>query len=481
MFDNLRAKLFGPKETVIDPNEEKFVEAAGAFVDADEDQWRRLTGDSNRDLSPMTQTRMQELAVFLWKSNTLANRLIELPIAYMLADGVSLSSSDPTAQDYLDAFWNDPINNMNIKLPKKVRELALYGEQCYPVFVNKYNGHVRLGYIDPGRIETVVTDPDNAEQPIGIVTHRNKKGLKSRFKVIVNGPETVFTKRTQQIRETFTDGECFYFSVNDLSNASRGHSDLLAQADYLDGYDQFLFGELERMNLLRAFLWDVTMKGATKEEVEARAREIGAPRPASVRVHNDSETWNAVTPGLGAADSNDNARLFRNHVLGGATVPEHWYGGGGDVNRATGESMAEPTQKVFAMRQAYLKYMLEEIATFVIYRRLDPTGPLPDPTEFDAELKPVAQFPEMTAKDTTKYAAALGQVVVACAAAIDRHLMTEMTALEMISAIAVQLGVDIDPHEELKAARAEAEQRREEDAFTGIDEDLEDDLLSDEA
>ncbi len=223
-----------------------FREAKGVTVEDDMEGWRPLTGDARRDLNPLTQKRMQELAVYLWKTNPLADRLIELPVAYLLAEGVELSVPDEEAQGWIDSFWNDPINCMDIKLPKKVRELALYGEQCWPVFVNEANGDVRLGYLDPGMIETVVTDPDNIEQPIGVVTQRDKKGNKRRYRIIVNGPETVFSKRTQQIRESFDDGECFYFSVNDLSNASRGHSDMLAQLDWLDGYDQAMFGELER-------------------------------------------------------------------------------------------------------------------------------------------------------------------------------------------------------------------------------------------
>jgi len=68
-------------------------EAAGVSIDPDEALWRRLTGDGNRDLSPMTQRRMQNLATYQWQSNPGANRLIELPGAYLLADGVKLVSS----------------------------------------------------------------------------------------------------------------------------------------------------------------------------------------------------------------------------------------------------------------------------------------------------------------------------------------------------------------------------------------------------
>lgn len=439
-----------------------FREAAGVTVDDDDDQWRRLTGDSRRDLSPMTQRRMRELATYLWQSNPLANRIVELPLAYLLAEGVRVTVPNPDAQGWIDAFWNDPINNMDMKLPKKVRELALYGEQCWPAFTNEISGHVRLGYLDPELIETVVADPDNPEQNIGVVTVKDKRGEARRYRIIVNGPETVFTQRTRKIRETFGDGEAFFFTVNDLSNGRRGRSDLLAQMDWLDGYDQYMFGELERANLMRAFIWDVTLDGATPDEVTRRAREITAPSPGSVRVHNSSEKWDAVTASLQHGDSAEGARLFRNHILGGGTIPEHWYGGGGDVNRATGDSMGEPTFKVFSMRQQSLRFMLEEVARFVISRRIDPSGRSGfDPASPDPDLLPTAEFPELTARDTSKYAAALGQVTAAVAQGIERGLMSEDLGLRLIAAISERLGVEIDIDEELATARAEADRRRQ--------------------
>lgn len=450
-------------------------EAAGVTIDDDEDQWRRITGQSKRDLTPLTQNRMQELALYLWESNLLANRLIELPIAYLLAEGVKLVAEDEIVQEWLNRFWFDPINQMDLKLIKKARELALFGEQCYPTFVNEMNGQVRLGYLDPALIGEVVTDPDNGEQKIGVVTRRNGKGEYRKYRIIVNGPEQeLFTLRTQAIRQQFTDGECFYFSVNDISNGRRGRSDLLAQIDWLDSYDQYLFGEMERSSFMRAFIWDVMLKGATPEEVKKRAKEITAPRPGSVRVHNDSEEWKSETPDLKAADSAEGARLFRNHILGGSTIPEHWYGGASDVNRASGDSMGEPTFKSFVMRQTYLGYMLEEIGRYVIRQKeLADSGREPD--LFDPTYKISAQWPEMVARDTTKYAAALQQVAAALTIALDRNILTEETAARILENISGRLGVEFDAAEEIKTARAAADKKAQQDVFTqlpGVNADL---------
>jgi hypothetical protein len=439
--------------------------AAGSTIDPDEEQWRRLTGNATRDLAPLTQMRMQRIAHFLWESNLLANRLIELPTAFLLAEGVKLlAKNDTDNQAALDRFWTDPINEMDLKLPKKVRELALFGEQCYPTFVNAQDGAVRLGYLDPALIETIVMDPDNSEQPIGVVTTKNKKGVARRYRVTINGPEEVFTQRTQGIRKTFGDGDAFYFRINDLSAGTRGRSDLLAQADWLDAYDQFMFGEVDRYAFLRAFVWDVTLTGATETEVKKRASEISPPRPNSVRVHNDSEKWDAVAPNLQAGDLANGARLFRNHVLGGASIPEHWFGGGGDVNRATASEMDTPTLKIYSMRQRFLKHMFESIGRYVLLKKAEAEGQTADFSK--AEWKVEAEFPELAAGDTSKYAAAMQALVTAVGIAIDRKLITMVTAVRIINSAASQLGIELDPEQEIVDAQAEAAKAAENDVFT---------------
>jgi hypothetical protein len=447
-------------------------EAAGATIDADESSWKRLTGNPHKDLDPVKQGRAAELAQHLWESNPLANRLVELPLAYLLGKGVRIRSADDDAQKVLDRHWRDSINAWPIKLTKRIRELSLFGEQCWPVFVGD-NGFVRVGYLDPKLIATVVMDPDNAEQPIGVVTRKDAHGRSRRYRVIVNGPESVFTPRTQEIRATFDTGDCFLYRINDLCNGTRGRGDLLPLLDWLDAYDEFLFGELDRADFMRAFVWDVEITGADQKAVDERAGKITAPKPGTVRVHNENEKWKAEAPQLQAADGSIAARLFRNQILGGITMPEHWYGGAADVNRATGESMAEPTEKAFEMRQAYLGHMLVEVATFVL--RADWQV-----LESDDELEEARQevidglqveWPEMTTKDTTRYAAALQQVIGATAQAIREQLLTRETALNLIAALARQLGVEIDVDEELANAETEAAERGDSDLF---DDPLED-------
>lgn len=433
-------------------------EAAGRTVDADETAWRPL-GGAARDLSPPGRARMQERAAGLWERNMLARQLVELPVAWLLAGGVRLRVADAEAQAWLDAFWRDPITDMRRNLPRMMRELALFGEQCWPVFADPESGHVRLGYLDPARIETVVCDPDNAAQPVGVVTRRDRKGHARRYRTVVAGPESVFAAPARAIRETMRSGEAFFFRRNSLMGAARGRSDLLAATDWLDAYERFLQGEADRADFLRAFVWDVTLAGADADDVARRAREIAAPAPGTVRVHNEAERWTALSPGLGGEDAGATARLLRNHMLSGFGWPEHWFGGGGDVNRATAAEMGEPAFKSLAMRRREWTAILEEVAAYVVRRRLDPSATSADGSDLGADLTPAVEWPETAVRDAARHASALSEVAAAATAAADRGLLREETALKLIRAVAEPLGVAFDPASELAAAREEAARR----------------------
>lgn len=442
-------------------------EAAGTTLDDEDKGWRPLTGTSKRDLSTLGQAQMQKIAAFLWESNALANRLVELPLAFLLAEGVTLTCKEPEHQKWLDAFWRDPINRMDLRLPTFARELAIFGEQCLPTYVNQVNGHVRLGYLDPSLIDTVITDPGNAAQEIGVRTVKDAAGQVRRFRVVVRGEDDeIFAHEARTMRAAMDSGDAFYFAVNKFAAGRRGRSDLIALMDWLDGYDEFLFDQMERAAELDAFIWDVKITGATPEDVEERAKKIQRPGRGSVRVHNDMEEWTAQAPDLKAVDRAESARMFRNQALGGSTIPEHWFGGGGDVNRAVGAEMGDPFFKVATMRQTFLRNMLQEMGSYVLWQRARAAGQTPDWAD-EAWLVNVS-FPEMVTKDVTKLASALQATVTAVASALAERLITRRTALTIIATAAKRLEIEIDPEEELAAVEEESPEPRATDGIAGV-------------
>ncbi len=165
---------------------------AGSDVEAG---WRSLNQQPNRNLDITTQKRMQDIAFYLYDSNPMAHRILELTKDVVIGDGYKFKAEDEAVQEILNNFWNDPDNNWDMKQDTKALELGLWGEQCYPVNVNKHNGHVKLGYLDPGLISQVKTARGNPENLTQVLYRIGKYAQKVRSLDIIkvnNDPRFCF-------------------------------------------------------------------------------------------------------------------------------------------------------------------------------------------------------------------------------------------------------------------------------------------------
>jgi len=324
--------------------------------------WTNLTADVSRDLQPIVQDRMQDIAFFLYDSNPLAHRTIEMTTDFVIGDGFTYTAEDDKVKEVLDKHWNDPVNNWALKQTNKCKELAIFGEQFYPVFVNPYSGHVRLGFIDPGAVKKIVVNRKNPEVVDSVILKTNDYSTKKPRRLKVVNP---IRKKGSKDNGLY-DGEILVFYINKVTSTSRGRSDLLPLADWIDGYDQFLFARLERANILNNFVWDVLLEGADEATINDWLAKQSTPKPGSIRAHNEKVTWSSVVPDLQSQDASKEANLFKMQILGGAGFPNLWFGEGGEGIRAAAQEMSLPTMKHLRSRQRYFKYMITHVFDFVI-------------------------------------------------------------------------------------------------------------------
>ena len=215
-------------------------------------------------------------------------------------------------------------NRMALELPNMVLQLGMFGEQCFPAYTSGNYGLVRLGYLAPAQIDEVIPDPDNVKVLIGVITRSLEGRPQKRLRVILNADEDqVVSPAAARLREQMIDGDCFFFAVNRLSNMTRGKSDLLTLFDWLDGYEQFLFENLDRItNHLMTFIWDVKFQGLTEEQIEKKMAAMRPPRRGSIRGHNENVEWNAVAPDLKSYETGEALQNFKRHIIGtGARLP----------------------------------------------------------------------------------------------------------------------------------------------------------------
>ncbi|MEM7047834.1 MAG: hypothetical protein AAF442_09365 [Pseudomonadota bacterium] len=427
--------------------------------------WTPVGGlQSARDIPHFKLGQMQKVSEYLYRSNPLAKSLIDLPISFMLGEGLTprIAGEEPDKKlvEWLGEFWNDPITNLPLNLPSMMREMALFGEQCWPVFVNEMNGQMRLGYVDPLKIQAVITDPDNAMTPIG-VTVRTEDGNEKTYRIILPIDESSLTLAAQKKRKEFEAGECFFFKHGGITTASRGIPDLFPVAEWLITYNNALKSEVDRWDHLKDHLYDVTIKGGTAKQVKERAKEIAKIKAqGGYHVHNDSETWQCLTPNLQAKDASDMARMIRNHILAAFALPEHWLGGGGDVNRATAAEMTSPVMRIMHQRRREMFHMIKLICKTAVLSR-------ENRNTHRADFDIVIEAPDMVREDITKYATSLAQVIAASATGIERGTLTIQTAVRIIRETADRLGVIVDEEEEINALKSQAAALADQDTYGG--------------
>lgn len=410
--------------------------------------WRKLTGSPTRELPMMDQARAIEVAYWLWKTNPLAKWIIEVVTAFVAAKGLPISCINKDVEQLLTDFWQDPVNRMDIHWENFVRELGIYGEQCWPAFVAEQTGRVRLGYIDPAYINEVFCDPENVKIKIGLtVGSHDGAGKVRRLQVVLDQDNEQFLSEAgKALRDSFEDGQCFFFTVNALTNEMRGTGDLFTVADHLDGYEQFLYDSSEKYARFNAYFWDVEVTGADNAKLDEERATYTPPKSGGAFIHNEKVKATAVAPDMKADDASTAARLHRNHILGSVGLPEHWYGGGGDVNRATASEMDTPAKKIIGARQEKIKNMLELMCDFVIDQAVAArylTG-VPEEELYSYEV----QTPEISDKDVAKLGTMLNQVSTSLVVAETQGWIGPEEAAKAFAYFLAFVGYEYDPEAE---------------------------------
>ncbi len=312
-------------------------------------------------------------------TNPLAYAVIEQGTNFVLGGGVRVVARDPRAQRVLDRFWADPENRMDERVYSIQTELALFGEQFLRFFVDPLTGRVVLRQLDPLYVEAIETDPEDLERPLRYL-YRPPVAAAGAGAAGVGGDGD---------GQWIPASEVLHVAINRVSNALRGRSDLAPLLPWLRRYRDWLTDRVRQNRYKGAFLWEVTVQGADRAQLDRLRAELAAPpEPGSVLFHNEAETWRAVQPQIGAGEVRDDGRAIRLMIATGAGVPEHYLSEGGNANRATAAEMGLPAIKRFQRRQELLRSVIERIVKRVLdeQQRAGRLGPRVDRSfavEFD--------------------------------------------------------------------------------------------------
>lgn len=413
--------------------------------------WRRLSDNwYQKDLIPSTYLEIHNACYEAYNANPIAFAIIEITTSFVLGKGVTIAAAHPEVQRVLLEFWHDPDNHMETRVYALCTELSLYGEQFIRFYVNKMNGRVKIRQVDPSTIDQIETDPDDIETVLRF--HRRPMGPSA----TQPGDLAPVTGRAEQSfeGEWFKAGsEMVQFSINKVSNAKRGKSDLATLIPWLRRYKDWLLDRVRINKYKTAFLWDVQLHGADKKTVDRKKMEyVYPPEPGSVLIHNESEQWTAIRPEINAGEAAEDGRALKLILAVGAQLPEHYLSDGNYGNHATAKEMGLPTFLKFQRRQHIMRAMLRTILDRVLHeaRRAKRLSP-----EIDCSYDVL--FPEIDVEDHQTLASATQLLVSALSAAKEQGWVSDETAMRLLFQFA---GEELDVHEEqTRIQRQEKEER----------------------
>jgi hypothetical protein len=469
------------KDRIINATLGKFIESrvteetnkrmtAAINRDKEDENWRRISQVTRtRDLPEIKQDKMIKIIDWLCDRKPQAKRIVDLTRNFIIGDGIKFKAEKPETQEVLDRFWQ--INDLENKQKIKVEELSKYGEWIAKPFTNDISGMVKIGAVDPEQIDKVERNPENAED-LQVMVMKTVGSKKTKYAIMdvnykvddpagkIEGDEKVMKK---------TDGEVFFFTVNRGSFGTRGKSDLLAIADWIDIYDRTLFTMAERTPFLLAFLWDIMIKGASPEDMQKRLNELKLhpPKPGSYNIHNDNEEWSAVTPDLKAGNNTETMKLLRTQLTGGSGYPNHWlFGIGEDINKATSQEISEPIYRQLKDRQQTVVSIFSVLFRYQIQTAID-KGTLKGKVA-DHPFKII--IPDPSKKEAGVIAETFAKLMPAGAIAIMNDVLSKDTVRDIATMLVNQMGIEVKADEEKKKVEAPENQKEIDKAVKDVQE-----------
>ncbi len=296
-------------------------------------------------------------ALEAWRKNPLARRIIGLISAYVVGDGITLTSTYGPLKRYLAAWWSAPSNLMDLRLGPWSDELARAGELFVTLHFNPADGVSYVRLLPASSIDKITWRPGDYEAEL---TYHEAVDLDDAD--YAAGGRTWYAPEAADVDQPAADGRyrpvMLHFAVNRPAGCVRGDSDLAPVLPWLKRYVRWLEDRVRLNAAVRAFLWIVKV---ARQNIATRRAELATPPEAGtvMVVDRDGESWEAVAPALHAQDAQADGRAIRWMVAaGGPGLALTDFGESETANLASATAMGEQRTRFLKARQSYFGYLL---------------------------------------------------------------------------------------------------------------------------
>lgn len=375
-----------------------------------------------RDRWSADREEVLQQALTAWRVNPLARRIVELTSQYVVGGGIGLACDHAPTLAFLRDFWAHRLNRMDHRVFELCDELTRSGE-LFVLLSTDASGMSYVRGVPALAVREIETAANDLEQPRRYVGRDGEESWAAYNPAEDDGQSAVM----------------LHYAVNRPVGALRGESDLAPLLRWLGRYAAWL-EDRARLNRFRfAFLYAVTMRGATEADRRRRQAELTAapPAPGSVLVKDEGEEWEVLSPKLESAQAGEDGLALKKMISAGAGVPLHFLAEPESSTRTTAESAGGPTFRHYEQRQEYFLWLLGDLLRVVVERAARAGRGV------DAQAEIGVRGADVSARDNAALAVAASTAVSAFGNLRDRGLIDDAELLRLAYRFAGEVA-DVD-------------------------------------
>lgn len=398
------------------------------------------SGDALTDRQTYDREEILRQALEAWRLNPLARRIVGLTSQYVVGGGIVCSSPHKAAADFLRAFWEHPLNRMEVRAYEWCDELTRSGN-LFVLLTTDTAGMSYVRAVPSAQVKHIVSRPNDLDQ---------ETAYEMQPRWSENQPETwpAYNPRADTLNaEGGFNPVMLHYAVNRPVGAQWGESDLAPVLRWLSRYAAWL-EDRARLNRFRtAFLYLVHAKFSSEAERRARQSALNAapPSPGSILVTDENEHWEAVHPRLESDDAGQDGLALKKMLAAGAGIPMHFLAEPEGSTRTTAEAAGGPTYRHFEQRQRFFLWLLRDVLRVVVNRRSLVDGRIPRKAEI------TLHGADISARDNVALAMAAANICTVLRAARDRGLIDDAEFLRLLYRFS---GESVDVEEMLARGKA---------------------------
>jgi len=304
LFDRLKEalkrpnlKLFDERREILEEQAESRVSLAVAESENNLMIGARSAFDLPRDRISFDRESVLADCLDAWRHNPLARRIVELTSQYVVGGGMWPACTDEPTQAFLNAFWEDRLNHMPVRLIDMSDELVRSGN-LFLMISTAANGMSYVRLVPSGDIEAIESRTNDIEQEVAYVIKADQDGEERR---VAAYDSLIDAQGAQGEFETVM----LHYAINRPAGGQWGESDLGPVLRWLSRYSSWLEDRVRLNRFRNAFIYVVKARFANEASRQARQAQLlsAPPSPGSILVTDESEEWSVLSPRLEALDA----------------------------------------------------------------------------------------------------------------------------------------------------------------------------------